>query len=146
MLSRQALKLLVEKSFEEELRACNLGDAENEDVLIGLCLEAAGVKAGDSRDAKGRPTFLALSPLDLLSQSKIDNQFWYTHYTFYGPPKPGKDCCSDEPVSFHYIAPHLMRLIDWLLYDVKRLNAGNQVQDTNILCSTQPHNRKLMMK
>lgn len=132
-MSRQALKQLIEKTFWEEVKECNHPDAGHEDTTSGICLEAAGVQAGDTRDSEGRPTFLPLAPQWLLSQTKIDENFWYTQYQFYGPPKPGKDCCSDEPISFHYIEPDIMRLIDWLLYDVKKLNPSDG------LCSDRFH-------
>lgn len=132
-MSRQALKLLIEKTFWGDIKDCNHPDSDQEDVPAGICLEAAGVQAGDTRDAKGRPTFLPLSPFYLLSQTKIDENFWYTKYQFYGPPKPGKDCCSDEPIAFHYIEPDQMRLIDWLLYDVKKLDSSD------LLCSNRFH-------
>lgn len=128
VLSRQALKQMVEQGFSNNLKECDLADAEEEDVLMGRCLEAVGVEAGDTRDARGRPTFLALSPLALLDPEPMDQDSWYSQYAFYGPAKPGKDCCSDEPISFHYIDPLLMRFIDWLLYDVKRLDQPTVVQ------------------
>lgn len=144
VLSRLALKLLVEKGFSNQLEDCDLTDAEQEDVLIGRCLEAVGVEAGDTRDAQGKPTFLALSPLSLLNTQNIDQDYWYNQYAFY-PPKPGKDCCSDEPISFHYIDPPLMRLIDWLLYDVKKIDRPT-VQPKVKCPQPAPNYNKLIMR
>lgn len=128
MLSRQALKLLVEEGINLRKAECHLDGHQPEDVGMGECLESVGVKAGDSRDSQGRPTFLPLTPDNLISSEQVDKNSWYYSYDFYGPPKPGKDCCSDKPISFHYIQPNKMRLIDWLLYDVKGINNNNQEQ------------------
>lgn len=118
MLSRRAVELLVKKAFDKKLSECHLKDGSVEDVEMGLCLEAVGVSAGDTRAPDGRPRFLPLSPLSLLTDI-MDKDFWYNKYAFYGPPKVGEGCCSDDPISFHYIEPDLMYFIDWLLYKVK---------------------------
>lgn len=112
---------MVEGGFQQELEGCDLTDAEEEDIRIGQCFEALGVAAGDTRDALGKPTFLAISPVDLINERKINKDFWYNQYAFYEPPKAGKECCSNEPISFHYIEPRIMYFIDWLLYDVKKV-------------------------
>lgn len=87
---------------------------------MGQCLQAVGVQAGDTRDANGRETFLPLSPASLLNDV-VDPHYWYFEYAYYDKDlKSGKGCCSSQPISFHYIEPRLMYLIDWLLYDVKK--------------------------
>lgn len=125
VLSREALRRLVERGFEPNLPECRVFDTANEDVEIGKCLEAVGVEAGDTRDSQGRETFLPLSPSFLLSDN-LNLVPWYSQYNFYKPTQGSdnhqqKSCCSPEPISFHYIDPHLMYLIDWLLYDVRHL-------------------------
>lgn len=118
--------MLVKSGFKRLKKDCKI---EHEDVCMGLLLEAIGVKAGDSRDSKGRPRFLPLSPEWLLT-SKAQTEFWYYQYWFYGPPGgPGPSCCSDKPVSFHYVKPTEMYLIDWLLYQVKRANNTLAISD-----------------
>lgn len=126
MLSRSALNRLVKEGFEKKLNQCHLQLGSIEDLEMGLCLEAVGVRAGDTRDSYGLPTFLALSPVDLLSEKVVSPSSWYYQYAFYGPPKAGKQCCSAEPISFHYINPELMYFIDWILYDVKRFITTNE--------------------
>jgi len=120
VLSRRALQLLVEKGFDEKRPECHMDGGQVEDIEMGGCLESVNVTAGDTRDSKGRPTFLALSPLDLLD-SKHFKSSWYHQYAFYAPTQPGKNCCSSKPISFHYIEPNLMYFIDWILYEVKRV-------------------------
>ena len=98
-----------------------------EDVEIGSCLEAVGVEAGDSRDSNGRETFLPLSPIQLLDESLFNEDSWYFQYAYYRQHlKAGKECCSETPISFHCISPAEMRLIDWLVYDVRRLRRDGE--------------------
>lgn len=98
---------------------------------MGRCLEALGVPAGDTRDSLGKPTFIPLSPLHLLN-NRLPKDFWYYQYAFYDTAKSGKDCCSSEAITFHYIDPNLMRFIDWLLYNLKHDRQGthNSISDS----------------
>lgn len=128
VLSRSSLKSLVEDGFIKNKSECNIERGQVEDVEIGRCLESTGVRAGDARDTKARPKFLPLSPLELISGPPIGKNQWLYHYAFYDPPQVGRElCCSDEPISFHYIEPKLMYFIDWLLYDVKSNNNNNNI-------------------
>ena len=45
--------------------------------LVGKCLEAVGVKAGDSRDGFGRLRFLPLSVEDSVVPGDVDESYWY---------------------------------------------------------------------
>lgn len=116
-LSRQSLKLLVEDGIQKNLSACSLEQDEVEDLNIGSCLEKVKVQAGDTRDSKGRPRFIVYPPDHFLQGNEVG---WLENYTYYNVKWSGKDCCSDDPIAFHYIKPKRMYLIDWLLYDVKR--------------------------
>lgn len=120
VLSRNAVRSLVEDGFARNKTECNLERGQVEDVEIGACLELVGVKAGDTRDSQARPTFLPFSPINLISSKPFERNHWFYKYAFYDPPKVGRKlCCSDKPIAFHYIEPKLMYFIDWLLYDVK---------------------------
>lgn len=130
VLSRRALNLLVDIGFGRNLSQCQLERGTIEDVEMGACLEAVRVSAGDTRDSLGRPRFLPLAPdyllgidqetIEISAASKSAN--WIESYEFYGPFRGGKQCCSKEAISFHYIEPNTMRLIDWLLYDFKKMS------------------------
>lgn len=123
MLSREALKRLVERGFGKNLTECHLNEGSVEDVEMGSCLESVGVKAGDTRDSEGRQRFLPLSAYELIASSnegQQSNKYWFNEYQFYPPAKWGKQCCSREAISFHYMTPQMMRLLDWIIYDLKQ--------------------------
>lgn len=87
-----------------------------EDTAIGTCLHNLGVQLGDTRDHQGRMIFHIERPEFHLTTRQHRN-FWfdgaYPHH--YGQ---GFECCSDKPVSFHYVRPSKMYLYDALLYNV----------------------------
>lgn len=89
-----------------------------EDVEIAKCLDAVGVKAGDSRDVNGYHRFfsekrqkycrfLALSPDEHFNPTPANKKTWFFQWGFY-PFTPGIKCCSSVAVSFHYIKPTQM--------------------------------------
>ena len=77
------------------------------DVAIGLCAKEAGVKLGYSLDSKGRERFHSLD-----SGSHFFSYFpeWLYNYSMNGL-KAGDGCCSDESISFHYMAPIQMEAL-----------------------------------
>ncbi|CAL8084970.1 unnamed protein product [Orchesella dallaii] len=122
VLSKEAVTRLVgETSRQENICDSNLIEHKGwipEDVMLGKCLEQLKVKAGDSRDEKGRHRFLVLPP---------DMQFgpdpmvhWYWEYQYYHHEK-GLNCCSDRTISFHYVTPNQMYAMEFLLYRMKPL-------------------------
>ena len=74
------------------------------DVTIAGCANSANIKLVDSRDAFGRPLFNPYNP--------------YRHYNGPVPKfmnvfgshnnKTGKECCSLDTISFHYVNPKQM--------------------------------------
>ncbi|XP_050738122.1 glycoprotein-N-acetylgalactosamine 3-beta-galactosyltransferase 1-like isoform X2 [Eriocheir sinensis] len=116
VLSRAAVKLLVEKGFPNKT-ACHPGPKGREDVELGKCLEAVGVVAGDSRDHLGRDRFMSFTP-DLLQErgalSRVGHSWFWT--LVYYPTSEGPLCCSDTAVTFHYVSPAMMRALYYLVY------------------------------
>jgi glycoprotein-N-acetylgalactosamine 3-beta-galactosyltransferase len=80
VLSREAIKRFVEISLPNEA-LCKSGDAGSEDVEIGICLENAGVLAGDSRDELDRGRFFPFPPEGHFRQVYVEN--WFENSTFY---------------------------------------------------------------
>lgn len=119
VLSRAALDQLVRLGFSDPNDMCHLTSGTVEDVEMGWCLEQVGVEAGDSRDETRRPTFNAMNPEYLIAEQQNDNSSWYSRYNYYNTAGLGKNCCSSDPISFHYVTPNEMLLLDWIIYEVK---------------------------
>ncbi|EDW04467.1 GH12988 [Drosophila grimshawi] len=129
VLSREALRRFVVQGIPNP-KMCLPGTVVNEDIEIGKCMENLNVTAGDSRDINGRGRMFPFDPEAHLIPSK-DKEFWYWKYQFYKSDE-GLDCCSDNAISFHYVSPQLMYVLDYLIYHLKPygvVRASQQLPD-----------------
>ncbi|XP_060086053.1 glycoprotein-N-acetylgalactosamine 3-beta-galactosyltransferase 1-like [Ylistrum balloti] len=115
VLSRQAVRYHVEFGNSSNYLNSTCANQNNgEDVQLGLCLELAGVKAGDTRDSEGKERFFPLGPEDHMNQPDIKENNWYLYYSYY----PHIKGCSQTVISFHYIEPRMMYILDYFVYNV----------------------------
>ncbi|EDW77941.1 uncharacterized protein Dwil_GK24753 [Drosophila willistoni] len=117
VLSREALRRFVVEGIPNP-KMCLPGTVVNEDIEIGRCMEHLNVTAGDSRDSMGRGRMFPFIPESHLIPPKYNKKYWYWSYQYY-KNDDGLDCCSDLAISWHYVAPNLMYVMDYLIYHLK---------------------------
>lgn len=120
--------MLVEKGLTQNDGVCP-GDSSHgaEDVNMGKCMEALSVPAVDSRDSLGR---LRFHPFYVdyhlgLNEKVFGKNYWFFEY-IYEPIKYGFACCSDTPISFHYVEPNMMLTYEYFLYHLGTFKWSNQ--------------------
>ncbi|CAL8068828.1 unnamed protein product [Calicophoron daubneyi] len=86
-----------------------------EDVVLGACAEATGVKTLDSLDEFGRERFHPFDCAFMLNEAALNATTWFANYSYH-QVKGGKECCSDYSVTFHYVNPGQMYVYDFFLY------------------------------
>ncbi|CAB3362465.1 Hypothetical predicted protein [Cloeon dipterum] len=115
-VSKDAVEKVVNEAFDGKQSDCPLSSDDGpEDILIAKCLHSVGVLPGDSRDSNGRGRFFPFAVDSHVNPNQEPKDWWYWDY-IYWPIEGGLDCCSNQPVSFHYVTPTQMYMIEFLAY------------------------------
>ncbi|XP_064607522.1 LOW QUALITY PROTEIN: glycoprotein-N-acetylgalactosamine 3-beta-galactosyltransferase 1-B-like [Liolophura sinensis] len=127
VLSKAALKLLVETNTTKLCRQ----DGGAEDAEMGKCLAKIGVKAGESLDKEGRETFHPFKPI-----VHMEGHFpeWFLKYAVNRVEK-GYGCCSDYTITFHYMSPADMYLLDFMLYHLRPFGLQPEVPNSRVFAT-----------
>ncbi|XP_059178844.1 glycoprotein-N-acetylgalactosamine 3-beta-galactosyltransferase 1-like [Physella acuta] len=91
-------------------------DGGDEDVEFGLCMERLNVKTSKSLDEMGRTMFHAMHP-SLHILNKLPS--WISRYSASGSSGQQGYGVSKYAVSFHYVPPDDMRLLDFYMYHLR---------------------------
>ncbi|CAF0939274.1 unnamed protein product [Adineta ricciae] len=109
VLSREALQRLYRAHQNPNNKTCRR-DGGMEDIEIAKCLRKLGVYLGRSTDEDDRDLF---HPLALPEHFLGIFPKWLETYA-ENPLKKHYNCCSDRSVSFHYMKPEEIYLMDFL--------------------------------
>ncbi|KAK3696202.1 hypothetical protein RRG08_027645 [Elysia crispata] len=111
VISKEALRRFGHNAVNSDL--CPQ-DGGAEDLNFGLCMERLGVVTSPSLDAHGRTLFHAVGT----KTSVLDRTpSWLWRYTAKSPHRASD--ISKNAISFHYITPDEMRMLDFFLYHLK---------------------------
>lgn len=128
VLSRAALELIVTKGLDY-VKACGPIGNIVEDVQIGLCAEAVGVKIKDSIDMLGKSRFTNVPIKDLLGPFPNGTARWNPAETDYTQPVYDlrKLPASPLTISFGGLEPVMMYVLEYLVYHLRPIGITHKI-------------------
>ncbi|XP_074653159.1 glycoprotein-N-acetylgalactosamine 3-beta-galactosyltransferase 1-like [Tubulanus polymorphus] len=117
VLSREAVRRLAEHGLGASNK-CESIESIPEDFNMGKCLGLIGVVDIDTRDEFQRDRFHPFRPEVHLFKGYLPKDFWFWKYIVH-PSEIGPGCCSDFTISFHYIQPSNMYVIEFFIYHLR---------------------------
>lgn len=116
ILSKQALKNFVDALDNNRENCHNYGTIE--DWEMGSCL-ANNATFIEDLDERNQKRFFPISIEEhLKSKKKVNYNWWYRERMYFDIEQGSLNCCSEFPVSFHYIPPRIMYLFEYFIYQV----------------------------
>lgn len=125
-LSRKAVQKFVEV-LEHNEHFCHV-DGRAEDVEMGRCLAHNAIFV-DTRDEFHQKRFFPIGVEEHMKKI-VDPQYWYIKSQYYHVVQGNISCCSDTSVEYHYIDPHEMYVIEYLIYDVQPFGINDHFNET----------------
>lgn len=132
VLSKQALFRLATLGYGNP-ELCNTRGAD-EDVEMGRCMQNLDVRVVDTRDASGRNRFHAYSAAMHLGGGLPRD---YGEYDRYGVAS-GPSATSPQAITFHYVQPREMLLMDYFVYNFRAPLADRGGRKRTPLTSGEP--------
>ncbi|CAG7820320.1 unnamed protein product [Allacma fusca] len=124
VLSKESVRRFIEEALPNK-KNCSAVPGGSEDLEMGKCLRNVGVELGDSRDKLGKHRFMALAPDRLVARyPSYPIPAWYKKYMAY-PQGESLECCSQSAISFHYVTPPNMYVLEFLIYHLYPIGVGN---------------------
>ncbi|KAI9559034.1 hypothetical protein GHT06_015823 [Daphnia sinensis] len=118
VLSKEATRRFVTQGYNNK-SICRQDHGGAEDVEMGICMQNLNISAMDTRDSLGRHRFFTFgADFHYFPGGMYSEDHWHWDYIYY-PPTEGRNCCSDTTVSFHYIDPNTMYILDLFLYQIR---------------------------
>lgn len=110
VLSKKALEKFVTKIMPNET-ICNRPNGGSEDWEVGRCLQHSAIFV-DERDELQQKRFFPAGLPDHLKRQK-DPAYWYDVTQYFEVAQGSLKCCSDTPISFHYVTPREMYALEY---------------------------------
>ncbi|TPP59255.1 Glycoprotein-N-acetylgalactosamine 3-beta-galactosyltransferase 1 [Fasciola gigantica] len=117
VMSREALLRIVHGiKTKPACGGSSRGGAE--DVNVGLCAKSVGVNVLESLDEFGLERFHPFDPRRMFSPETLKSIPWFYNFSYH-KAVTGSKCCSIYSISFHYVSPVDMYVIDYFLYEMR---------------------------